>query len=447
MIKKITLTAFLVALLTLCHYTLVAQNTWQQITPTGDIPTARQGHSMVVIDSLVYMFGGQDESKFLMITNEDLIAVADNTKVVVKEKSSKGLFGIIHFFLPGTQEWLEEEPENAPPPARSGHKAIEYNGKMYVFFGEGDSGVLGDIWEYDPDTKEWIQINPGSTINPPARFDHSATVYGNMVWIVGGINSSSNPLSDCWAYNFTNNQWEQYANIIGGNINGHAAVFHNGELLIYGGLRNGGILDPNVYKYSPGSDSWQVITSQGSPYPTANAGYAKLESEVFIFGGFSGYYENYCFKWDLTTHQFTQIASGPAVAGASSALCPKAWAKGTKTNYQEFVLFGGSNEGVLNDATWIYTSDIIITGIETMQKDNINIYPNPATNFIILNVDKANNSYLTLNIYNVVGTLVKSETLKQNNRQISIADLSNGIYMVEIKSKEWNGKQKLIIQR
>ncbi|MDZ4204396.1 MAG: T9SS type A sorting domain-containing protein [Bacteroidales bacterium] len=75
------------------------------------------------------------------------------------------------------------------------------------------------------------------------------------------------------------------------------------------------------------------------------------------------------------------------------------------------------------------------------------IYPNPASDFITLNFDNANNTDLTLNIYNVIGTLVKYEILKQNNRQINIGDLKNGIYMVEIKSKEWSEKQKLIIQR
>ncbi|PIY05959.1 MAG: hypothetical protein COZ21_03585, partial [Bacteroidetes bacterium CG_4_10_14_3_um_filter_31_20] len=58
-----------------------------------------------------------------------------------------------------------------------------------------------------------------------------------------------------------------------------------------------------------------------------------------------------------------------------------------------------------------------------------------------------NNADLTLNIYNVMGALIKSETLKQNQQQINTKDLSNGIYLVEIKSKEWSGKQKLIIQR
>ena len=45
-----------------------------------------------------------------------------------------------------------------------------------------------------------------------------------------------------------------------------------------------------------------------------------------------------------------------------------------------------------------------------------------------------------------MGTLVKIETLKQK-QQINISDLSNGVYMVTIKSKDITEYQKLIIQR
>jgi len=76
-----------------------------------------------------------------------------------------------------------------------------------------------------------------------------------------------------------------------------------------------------------------------------------------------------------------------------------------------------------------------------------NVYPNPASDIINLNISGNSNIGLTLNIYDVMGALVKSETLKQNQQQINIGNLSNGIYMVEIKSKEWTEKQKLIIQR
>jgi hypothetical protein len=46
-----------------------------------------------------------------------------------------------------------------------------------------------------------------------------------------------------------------------------------------------------------------------------------------------------------------------------------------------------------------------------------------------------------------MGELIRSETLQQNQKQINVKDLKNGIYLVEIKSKEGSKKQKLIIQR
>jgi hypothetical protein len=80
-------------------------------------------------------------------------------------------------------------------------------------------------------------------------------------------------------------------------------------------------------------------------------------------------------------------------------------------------------------------------------KTSFRFYPNPASDIVTLNIDNVNNADLTLNIYNVIGKLVRYETLRQNQRQINIGYLSNGIYMVEIKSKEWSENQKLIIQR
>ena len=79
--------------------------------------------------------------------------------------------------------------------------------------------------------------------------------------------------------------------------------------------------------------------------------------------------------------------------------------------------------------------------------NEFSIYPNPANDILILNIDNANKADLTLNIYNVIGKLISSETLKQNQQQINIGDLSNGIYIVEIKSRELSGIRKLIIQR
>ncbi|MDD5571278.1 MAG: T9SS type A sorting domain-containing protein [Bacteroidales bacterium] len=75
------------------------------------------------------------------------------------------------------------------------------------------------------------------------------------------------------------------------------------------------------------------------------------------------------------------------------------------------------------------------------------VYPNPANDIVTLNIHNSNNGRLEIKIYDITGTLVKSETLKQNQQQINVSDLSNGIYMVSIKSKDFMENQKLIIQR
>ncbi len=94
-------------------------------------------------------------------------------------------------------------------------------------------------------------------------------------------------------------------------------------------------------------------------------------------------------------------------------------------------------------------STLIATGIKDLNKpvSQFQLYPNPASDFAVLKIDNQNNTELTLNIYSVVGELIRSEKLLQNQRQINLHDLGIGIYMVEIKSKDWSKKQKLIIQR
>lgn len=93
--------------------------------------------------------------------------------------------------------------------------------------------------------------------------------------------------------------------------------------------------------------------------------------------------------------------------------------------------------------------DNLITSVseQTSENTTFSLYPNPASDFVTINFNRKNDEVYTLNIYNVIGTLVKSETLKQNNQQINIGDLSIGAYMVTFKSKDFAENQKLIIQR
>lgn len=93
--------------------------------------------------------------------------------------------------------------------------------------------------------------------------------------------------------------------------------------------------------------------------------------------------------------------------------------------------------------------DNLITSVseQTSENTTFNLYPSPASDIVTLNIANASNADFTLNIYNLIGKLIKSEKLQQNQQPINIGDLSDGVYFVEIKSKEWSQKQKLIIQK
>lgn len=73
------------------------------------------------------------------------------------------------------------------------------------------------------------------------------------------------------------------------------------------------------------------------------------------------------------------------------------------------------------------------------------IYPNPATNQIVLNVNgSADKAILT--VYNLLGEQVFSTQINKQ-QEVDISSLSSGIYIVEVIANGYAGKQKLIIER
>ena len=102
--------------------------------------------------------------------------------------------------------------------------------------------------------------------------------------------------------------------------------------------------------------------------------------------------------------------------------------------------------GCLNDST----IEIVYAPVglnELMLNNQTKLYPNPASDFVTLNINNTGNDFIIINVYNVVGALIKSEQLNKSNQQINVEDLSNGVYVIEIKNKESTESKKLIIQR
>lgn len=88
--------------------------------------------------------------------------------------------------------------------------------------------------------------------------------------------------------------------------------------------------------------------------------------------------------------------------------------------------------------------DNLITSVseQETQGDLADFYPNPASDMLSLNIENAE-----INIYDMMGDLVKSETMGSGQRELCISDLCNGVYVCTIRSGNNVISKKLVIQR
>lgn len=84
------------------------------------------------------------------------------------------------------------------------------------------------------------------------------------------------------------------------------------------------------------------------------------------------------------------------------------------------------------------------TAIEAITKEQVSIYPNPATDNLFISSSSLNN--LTVTLSDLTGKLIKQETL--SNKQVSLSQISKGLYILQIESEQGFTirRERIIIQ-
>ncbi|HQP03657.1 MAG TPA: kelch repeat-containing protein [Bacteroidales bacterium] len=389
---------------------LNAQNEWTQLTPTGDIPSEREGMAMVTIGNAIYLFGGYNNSESNM---NDL-----------------------HRFNPSSGSWEELTPDNAEPEARSGHKAVAYDGKMYIFFGSGAEGFLDDIWQYNPTTNQWTEIVPFSDIYPGARAYNSIVLIGNMAWFYGGISDGGEVLTDLWAFNFGNSQWESYPAYSGDGRHGHIAARKDSEMYIIGGYEGFSAVN-TIICYHTGSGTWSTLSKKGSfPEPFAYAGHSQIDNQVFIFGGATNSdVTGNAYLWDLNEMNFAPLAVGPVRSDPGVTHVPGP-SQDKDAQYQAFMLFGGSNMGLIEDETWYYYSDIEIqSNISTcLGNPHIQVSQSGHQIFISSGTDILSGAEYQIN--DLQGRIFVKATITGQSTCVDLPYACNGLFILTIKKNK-----------
>ena len=83
------------------------------------------------------------------------------------------------------------------------------------------------------------------------------------------------------------------------------------------------------------------------------------------------------------------------------------------------------------------------TGIKSSSNNNVNIYPNPNNGNFIIETPSTDNQ--TLQIFDVTGKMVLNQNIN-GKINIDASNLDNGVYFVQVKTKENISTQKIIVQ-
>ncbi|KAB8338752.1 hypothetical protein FH972_021697 [Carpinus fangiana] len=144
---------------------------WNLVDNYGDIPGVRMGHSASLWQGdKVLIFGGENEHRAYL---------AD----------------VIIFDLK-TAHWTQPEIFGTPPRNRARHSATIYDDKLFIvggLCGIENSTILDDFCFLDLKTWTWSR-----TWRFVARFDHTSWVWGNRLWVFGGLTEGMERVSDIW---------------------------------------------------------------------------------------------------------------------------------------------------------------------------------------------------------------------------------------------------------
>ena len=295
---------------------------WSEITPAGDPPAARLGHSAIydpVRDRMV-VFGGFNNgghrndvwalslagtSAWSELTPAgsppaplwNYAAIYDpvRDRMVVLGGTSNDVWALS---MAGTTAWSWIA---GSPPVGGGYKAIydPASDRMVVFAGDTEQNVDWVCALSLAGTPAWSEIVPAGT-TPPARYGHSVIydpVRGRMV-VFGGFEGINYPYgnhsrygNDAWALSLVGSPtWSALSTAAPSERVDHTAIYDplRHSMVVFGGWDGTVFNDVWSLLLAGSQGDWSATSVSGSP-PAARSGhtaiYDPVRDRMIVFGG------------------------------------------------------------------------------------------------------------------------------------------------------------------
>jgi len=192
-------------------------------------------------------------------------------------------------------KWRCKKPSGDIPKPRYGHTATIFGNSMYVFGGRGKKGVVyRDIDRLNLKTWNWSKMS-STNMMPPARFGHSSTLVGDKIVIFGGYDGNKT-YNDLWVFNIEKTTWIQ-PKMSGRSPqprHGHTCVLgEEGGLVVFGGYQIEDGKRPvyldDVRELNLQEMEWRRLSPSGI-LPVGRFGQtaAVHGNQMVVFGGYTG---------------------------------------------------------------------------------------------------------------------------------------------------------------
>ena len=174
------------------------------------------------------------------------------------------------------------------PSKRWGHSVCLHNNNMIIFGGRHSQRILSNIYSLDFTSLSWSKIEPCGN-SPPARDSHSAIIYNNVDMIIFGGNGTSGKLNDLWNFNFNDKKWTKISanGTTPSPRDGHlTSLIYNKYMIIYAGLDNNDNVIHDIYIFDIPNKTWYECDIEGVPIQSKDGqSCCKIGNTMYLFGG------------------------------------------------------------------------------------------------------------------------------------------------------------------
>ncbi|XP_066112325.1 rab9 effector protein with kelch motifs isoform X3 [Saccopteryx bilineata] len=210
--------------------------TWYTLTPPGERPCARVGHSCSYLPPVgdakrgkVFIVGGADPNRSFsdvhtmdlgthrwdLAASEGLLPRYEHASFIPSSTphsiwvfggaNQSGNQNCLQVLNLDTLTWSQPETLGKPPSPRHGHVMVAAGTKLFIHGGLAGDNFYDDLHCIDISDMKWQKLSPTGTA-PPGCAAHSAVAVGKHLYVFGGM-TPTEALDTMYQYHIEKQHW------------------------------------------------------------------------------------------------------------------------------------------------------------------------------------------------------------------------------------------------